>query len=68
MTKLHPGRSNFTEQVGQFRVTKEAMEFLVSYARETETGRVDVVRLAIDNFMEIVAKAKAKKAKEKAQS
>lgn len=64
MVKLSPDRYRFTEQVGQFRVTKEDKEFLETYAHETETGMVDILRLAITNLKEAVARSKKKPAKE----
>lgn len=62
MTKLNPERQRFTEQLAQFRVTKEDSDFLRAYAKETETGVTDIVRLAIGNLKEAVAKSKKKSA------
>ncbi len=64
MVKLNPKRDNFSQHIGQFRVTAEDKAFLESYARETETGMVDVIRLAIGNLREAVNAAKKKKTKE----
>lgn len=64
MVKLDPRRHNFTEQIGQFRVSLEDRQFLESYARETETGMVDVIRLAIGNLRRAVNASKKKAKKE----
>jgi hypothetical protein len=64
VTKLSPDRQRFTEQLAQFRVTKEDADFLRAYAAETESGVTDIVRLAIRNLKEAVAKEKKKLAKE----
>lgn len=64
MVKLNPKRDQFTAHVGSFRVTPEDKQFLESYAHETETGMVDVIRLAIENLKEAVAREKKKLAKE----
>lgn len=61
MTKLSPDKNNFTEQMGQFRITKKDREFLESYAHEIDSGMADILRLAISNLREAVAKAKKKK-------
>jgi predicted DNA-binding protein len=65
MTKLSPDVGTFSAQIGQFRVRKSVKKFLEDYSRETGTGQVDIIRLAIDNLIEAVEKAKKK---EKAQS
>ena len=68
MTKWSPDRQRFTEQLAQFRVTKEDAQFLRAYAAQTESGVTDIVRLAIRNFREAVEKEAKKARKQEIQN